>query len=92
MRTHGNIPGLWIWHRVPFFVRRDTWSRFSLFCVVDVVPKASRSGLYGKAWGYFVHADTGDFEDFQELGCAGCYQWALVPVPGDGGMQSNPFS
>jgi hypothetical protein len=82
--THGqdfnsNAFQIWAHNQLPIFVRRLGWSKFSLFCVVDVEPKATHSGLYGRAWGYFVHTETGIFGNLESLNCAGCYEWRVIP-------------
>jgi len=66
---------------LPFFVQRSNWSKYSLFCVVSVLPKVSKNGLYGKAYGYYLNVRGGyrTDGDFQELSCAGCYNWISVP-------------
>lgn len=81
-----NIFDLWkeLGERVPFSVRRNTWSRFRRLTIVRVSDvKQTHTGLYGKAWtldewyGWVRKRDlscTGE----KLVSCAGCYQWKLV--------------
>ena len=66
--------------KLPFFVRRFSWSKNSKFLVTKVKINWSyykeKGKLYGKAYGHYLNDNRKDKS--AELNCAGSYQWELV--------------
>ena len=71
-----NIMQLWSQNDedLPFIVRRNTWSEYSLMIVVGV---RIREWPYGVAWGYYVN-DGRISEKEQDVKCAGNFSWELL--------------
>jgi len=66
--------------KLPFFVRRSSWSGYSKFLVTKIEIKEEyykkTGNLYGFAYGHYYN--DGKKGEYQGLGCAGCYQWMMV--------------
>lgn len=81
-----NIFEVWkqLGEKVPFAVRRDTWSN-EFYTIVDYVE--IKNWPYGIAQGYPTHSgNPTNHYDYdkkwrqnREIPCAGCYQWTHVP-------------
>jgi len=78
MRSKKNVFDLWVDNdkKLPFFVRRWSWSTHSKFMVAKIEPKQTKTGLYGSAYGYFYNDDKKN--EYSKLSCAGNYQWDKV--------------
>lgn len=72
-----NIFQIWksIGERIPFTVRRDTWTQASYLIVHDVHIK---NYPYGDATGIFYHNGKPETTQPEPVSCAGCYQWELI--------------
>lgn len=72
--------------RVPFVVRRESWTDAFGLAVISVRPKKSGKGWYGAVLGYGLkpldgtpsNEYWGTASDPIEVHCAGCYQWVIV--------------
>ena len=76
-----NVFQLWksIGERLPFAVRRNTWSKESYLIIHDIRIKKYP---YGDAAGIFYNNDKPKSQKPEPVSCAGCYQWELVDSSG----------
>lgn len=72
-----NVFQLWkeVGEKLPFKVVRWNWHEPNSGFLVESIE--IRKWPYGKAWGRAFR--NGVFGREEELGCAGCYQWKIVP-------------
>lgn len=82
-----NIFQIWLERdrKLPFYVRRRSWSKHSKFKVTKIyasyynketnIPERqiSEKHPYGTAEGYYYNDDKKG--EYQKLNCSGCYQW-----------------
>ena len=72
--------------KVPFIVRRQSWSENYGMLVTRVIPRKTPSGWYGKVYGYPLPPLNGSEENSywgttgkpEIIRNAGSYQWLLI--------------